>query len=95
MSSAQLSSGELLLKHFLSVPDPWAGEAGVSELDLRFCPLPPSSQKQGAQASKEGLWPQGLGMVGLARGLCPSAQDGPVGQVGSKAGPSLVPTAPL
>lgn len=55
MSSAPLSSRELLLKHFLSIPNPWAGEAGVLELDLHFCPLPLSSQEQEIETSREGL----------------------------------------
>lgn len=55
MSPAQLSSGELLLKHFLSIPDPWAGEMGVLEVDLHFCPLPLSSQEQGTETSRKGL----------------------------------------
>lgn len=61
MSPTQLSSGELLLKHFLSIPDPWAREVGVLKLDFHFCPFPLSSQEQGTETSRKGLWTLGFG----------------------------------
>lgn len=68
LSSARLSSRDLLLKHCLSIPDPWAGEAGVLELNLHFCPLPLSSQEQGIEITEKGCGPQDLGHCGLVPG---------------------------
>lgn len=56
--------GTALAARLALVPGPgrgWGVGGGVLGSDFHFCSLPPNSQDQGKEPSREGLWTPGFG----------------------------------